>query len=724
MALVLAVASPGLATVRGAQDWTFGGAPTGLVRTDFGAHEHPTRVERGPDGTALVSGLRSPESHGWPTHVALARHLTTGSLDPGFGRDGTVLVPTDGWPHVAATPDGGALVVDSGPGGDGFRVRRVLADGRIDDAFGTDGSVLRSASEASAVAVDGDGGFVVVAQSGAAVAYTSAAVEQALHRFDHDGRPDPQFGLDGVAPYSPVVAPGTGMLIQAVDVAPSGRIVLAGSVLRGTEWDDVFVSRVLADGSADDDFGTDGTRVVDAGDREWFVVLELDDEAVLVGVATFEDSPPYGGWGVVRLTSRGTLDEGFGSRGIALVASGGDDSYHLGDLSVGTAGRVYASLSVGSWRHPTPTTTPCWEACPRGAITALDGTGSIDDGFGDDGTAWLPTADAVTVAAGPHLLVAGTLTGGTGLDFGLLRLFESDGGPVRRLGGADRTETSVQISMERFEPREPRTAYLARDDVFTDAAVAGVLRDGPILVVPRCGEAPDVVKEELRRLKVPSVTALGGPEAICDQMLASAAESRYQDRISGSDRFATSAAVALAAFDTAPRVYLARADDVVDAVAGGTLTDGPVVLVPRCGTVPGVVEEAIASLDPQEVVALGGASAICDATLASAADGRPSSRLAGSDRYGTAIAIAHHVFPRGDAARVYLARADLVVDALAGGTLIDGPVLIVDACGDLDAPHLRPVADEIGRHGPEEVVALGGPSAVCDRTLAQAGERR
>lgn len=91
---------------------------------------------------------------------------------------------------------------------------------------------------------------------------------------------------------------------------------------------------------------------------------------------------------------------------------------------------------------------------------------------------------------------------------------------------------------------------------------------------------------------------------------------RETARLAGADRFATSVAIARAAFpDGAPVVYLARADDFADALAGGSLRDGPLLLVPGCGDVPPTVLEEVRRLDPQRIVALGGPAAVCDAVL-------------------------------------------------------------------------------------------------------------
>lgn len=95
---------------------------------------------------------------------------------------------------------------------------------------------------------------------------------------------------------------------------------------------------------------------------------------------------------------------------------------------------------------------------------------------------------------------------------------------------------------------------------------------------------------------------------------------------------------------------------------------------------------------------------------------RETGRLAGADRFATAVAISASQFPTG-APTVYLARADASADALAGGILTDGPILLVPACGELPAV----VAGEIQRLDPTRVVALGGTGAVCDDILTQAG---
>lgn len=288
-----------------------------------------------------------------------------------------------------------------------------------------------------------------------------------------------------------------------------------------------------------------------------------------------------------------------------------------------------------------------------------------------------------------------------------------------RVAGGDRFATAVAISQRAF-PAGSDTVYLARAFVFADALAAGVLTDGPILLVPDgCGGLPDAVTAEIARLDPTEVVALGGPVAICEAQLAAAAGDRATDRVEGGDRYATSVAVARRAFpDGAEHVYVASGGNSPDAVAGGALTRGPILLVPPGGgDVPAVVRDAVADLAPDRVVALGGRSAVSQEQLADAADGRSAFRLSGDDRFATAARIAEDEFDgRGVVPTVYLARGDVFADAVAAGSLVDGPVVLVPPCGALPDD----VVDVLEDLDPLEVVALGGPAAVCDDLLAAA----
>ncbi len=304
----------------------------------------------------------------------------------------------------------------------------------------------------------------------------------------------------------------------------------------------------------------------------------------------------------------------------------------------------------------------------------------------------------------------------------------ADASPAResRLAGDSRVETSVEIAFNSGLRRH--RIYLANAFTSADALAAGAFADGPVLLVPGCGDAPESVRTFINNsFESPVVTALGGTSAICEQMLQSAAGDEETDRIAGADRFATAAAIALRAFPNgADEVYLASAFSSPDPVAGGVLRDGPMLLVRGDGAVPQVVLDAIAELDPDRVVALGGTAAVSAGVLDEAAEGRQQDRLAGANRFATAVEISRYLWgvvpgmrqtsqPL-PARKVYLARSDVYADALAAGVVTDGPILLVPSCGSPP----QAVVDELLRLRPEEIVALGGRSAVCDQMLREA----
>jgi putative cell wall-binding protein len=182
-------------------------------------------------------------------------------------------------------------------------------------------------------------------------------------------------------------------------------------------------------------------------------------------------------------------------------------------------------------------------------------------------------------------------------------------------------------------------------------------------------------------------------------------------RLAGADRVGTAVRISQhafpAAFTTGGSVYLARMDVFADAVAAGTLTDGPVLLVPSCATVPQAVKDEVARLAPARVVALGGTGAVCDQVLTDVAGSRSTARLAGVDRYLTSLEIARERARQGAVTEVYVASGLDSPDAVVGGQLTRGPILLT---GSVDrSTDYNTFIDQVK---PVRVMALGGEGAV------------
>ncbi len=127
-------------------------------------------------------------------------------------------------------------------------------------------------------------------------------------------------------------------------------------------------------------------------------------------------------------------------------------------------------------------------------------------------------------------------------------------------------------------------------------------------------------------------------------------------RAGGGSRYETAVALSKRLFPTggASTVFVASGTSFADGLALGALASfrgGPLLLVSST-SVPAVVKSEISRLQPDEIIVAGGEGAVSEAALATLMTITPEvRRLAGSDRYATAAAIAAE-FPEGSGAMI------------------------------------------------------------------------
>ena len=194
------------------------------------------------------------------------------------------------------------------------------------------------------------------------------------------------------------------------------------------------------------------------------------------------------------------------------------------------------------------------------------------------------------------------------------------------------------------------------------------------------------------------------------------------DRIAGSNRYATAAAISTATNpDGSDTVFVAVGDDFPDALAGSAVAghlSAPLLLV-ASDYVPEATAAELQRLDPDTIVILGGTGVI-GATVETQLGGYAPEviRLGGADRYETAVAISAYGYPhRRSAEAVVIATGLGYADALAGGpaaAALSGPLLLTTP-GELPAA----VRDEIIRLDPERIVVLGGSAVVSNAVFAE-----
>lgn len=192
-------------------------------------------------------------------------------------------------------------------------------------------------------------------------------------------------------------------------------------------------------------------------------------------------------------------------------------------------------------------------------------------------------------------------------------------------------------------------------------------------------------------------------------------------RLSGDDRYATSAAVAQAWPAGVDVAFVVSGRDFPDALAAASRAgkDRAPVLLSDSTSLSQATRTALKRLRPTSVVVVGGPTAISPAVLSRLrplASSGTVRRLAGQDRYDTAAKVASQ-YPAG-VPRVYLASGRDFPDALAGAALAGyqrAPLLLTDG-RSID----RSTRKELARLRPQEVVVLGGTGVVSDRAARAA----
>ncbi|HUR07887.1 MAG TPA: cell wall-binding repeat-containing protein [Nonomuraea sp.] len=193
-------------------------------------------------------------------------------------------------------------------------------------------------------------------------------------------------------------------------------------------------------------------------------------------------------------------------------------------------------------------------------------------------------------------------------------------------------------------------------------------------------------------------------------------------RVSGTDRFATAAAVSAATSAVnPPYAFLATGMAFPDALAAGAVagaTRSPVLLT-RQDVLPEVTRRELERLRPNRVIVLGGEAAVSNSVASSAGifSKEPLQRIAGSDRFATAAAIAKAVYPTSGVPVAYVATGEGFADALAGGpsaAVRRGPLLLVTSGSIPEA-----TSSELRRLGPRAITVLGGSAAVSDAVVEQ-----
>ncbi|MBA4246783.1 MAG: hypothetical protein C0444_00595 [Microbacterium sp.] len=241
-----------------------------------------------------------------------------------------------------------------------------------------------------------------------------------------------------------------------------------------------------------------------------------------------------------------------------------------------------------------------------------------------------------------------------------------------RIAGADRYATAVSVSTAAFAPGVERV-FLASGadypDALSAAPIAAALNAPLLLTAPNA--LPSVVAAELVRLApTREVVIVGGPGVVSAAVEARVAQLGFTVvRVQGVNRYATSRALIERSALPSTTMYLATGRNYPDALAAAAAAGSvgaPVMLVDGAlSALDGATLQLIAARDVDQVLIAGGVGVVSSAIEQQLAGlGYAVQRLAGADRYATAVAINTFAFPT--ATRAFVATGVGFADALAG----------------------------------------------------------
>jgi len=291
-------------------------------------------------------------------------------------------------------------------------IARYNANGSIDATFGNGGSVstdvnTKHYSELKAVAIQADGKIVAAGNTSSLL---GTNLDFAIVRYKSNGNLDSTFGTKGVVTLD---FGNSDDYARAVAIQADGKIIVGGDAKVSGNVD-FAAARLNTNGTLDNGFGLNGKINIDFEsnyDQADAMLLQPDGKIVLGGTYAIS-SNAYSAFGLVRLTSAGVLDAGFGTNGKAkLDFSNSNHAIHA--LALQADGRIVAAGDGPANLY----------------VVSLNANGTYDTNFGNFGIFNNPSthrAKALLIQPNGQIIVGGIKYNGSNDDFYLNRL-ESNG---------------------------------------------------------------------------------------------------------------------------------------------------------------------------------------------------------------------------------------------------------------------------------------------------------
>ncbi len=282
----------------GSLDTSFGSG--GKVTTSF-----PSSAGVATIGTVLlrsdgeVAAVGSAGANSLTPSVALALYQSSGALNTGFGKSGTVLDSSKNSSTTTTNSQGGTTTV----------YRYFTPSGAV---LESDNSILVAGTYVTRTKTTASSGSVT---------WTTNEQDLALAHYLATGAIDSSFGTGGIAidPITPTGVATSHATGSSVVVQPNGAIVEVGSATGSNGYSDLLVARFNPSGALDSTFGSGtGYTLIDMGVGSGGSTALIQPNGQIVA-AGWVGMYPSTAFGTARLNADGTPDTSFGTNGVATT---------------------------------------------------------------------------------------------------------------------------------------------------------------------------------------------------------------------------------------------------------------------------------------------------------------------------------------------------------------------------------------------------------------------
>ena len=220
---------------------------------------------------------------------------------------------------------------------------------------------------------------------------------------------------------------------------------------------------------------------------------------------------------------------------------------------------------------------------------------------------------------------------------------------VKRISGVDREQTAIEVSKKMFKDGTNKVVLANKNnysDVLTAAPFAKA-NNASLLYISSNSISKEVMSE-IARLKAKEITIIGGEKSVNEGLKKELEKRNFKvDRLSGADRYKTSAQIAAKLIDgKTTTLEIASGENYADALSLNNAAEkdkAPILLV-RVNAIDKSVEDVIKSSKASLINIAGGEKSVSENTKVNVKkiSNATVNRIGGADRYETSILLAKY----------------------------------------------------------------------------------